>query len=160
MSSFGEQVWLSVLQYCVDVQSVSSLQPVFGVTEAPHRPLALHVPVRQTVAPLLEVQGPSPSIRPHLLSMSHMPLWQTDVPTRVLQVPLSAGSCSRIVGTLEPFVSFGTQRFCSVSQNWADVQSASTKQPPTGAHFPDTEQALLRHTTAALLLSQGPSPMA
>ena len=49
----------------------------------------LHTSLRQTGPAFAELHGPSPSARPHLLSVSQMPDWQTRMPTAPVQVPLS-----------------------------------------------------------------------
>ena len=65
-----------------------------------------------------------------------------------------------IVGMAAPFATFVVQADVCVLQNWAEVQSPSTTQPPAGSHTPETEHAPLRHTVEAVPVVHDPSPFA
>jgi hypothetical protein len=54
--SFGLQAWVASSHQSPPEQSASTSQPPAGS----HTPLVLHAPERQTVAPFIAVQGPSP----------------------------------------------------------------------------------------------------
>src|SRR3977135_3654060 len=71
--SFGVHMCAISLHQLPPAQSASTLQPPAGS----QRPLALHAPERHTTGPLATVQGPSPTAKPHLLSVSQTPLTQT-----------------------------------------------------------------------------------
>ena len=66
LAARGLQVRVEMLHQLLAPQSASTSQPV-GV--APHLPVALHCPVRQSCAALAAVQGPWPSGKPHLPSV-------------------------------------------------------------------------------------------
>ncbi len=78
-------------------QSASTLQPPAGRQV----PSAEQVLLRQTLTdPAL--QGPSPSLYPQALSLSHTSLAQTDAPVAGVQSPSSGGVCPAAVGMGAP----------------------------------------------------------
>src|SRR6185312_3816092 len=115
------------------VQSASTLQP-------PPRqvPSALHMPERQTVEPSSGVHGPSPSARPHSLSLlSQTPLAQVSIAAPLEQLPSSVGFMwGGSLGTGEPLASFGVHWCIDSSHQLPPLQSASTLQLPSGSHWP------------------------
>jgi hypothetical protein len=96
------------------------------------------------------------------LSRSHTPLWQTSFAASLEHCPFSVGvACAVSVGIGTPLASVGTH-MCAVSLHQVPfaVQSASTLQPPAGAHSRLVLHAPERHTVAPSWASQGPSPVA
>jgi hypothetical protein len=125
------QVLFVRLQVCELGQSESCKQP----TQVPwFRPLVAHSAERQIVAPLLDVQGPLPLVKPHLLSLvSHTALEQTSVPASPVQLPLSVGFvCGASAGSAVPFAKVGVQVWAVSLHQLPAAQSASTLQPFSG----------------------------
>ena len=90
LGSLAVQVWVLSVHQLPPVQSASTLQPPRGSQS----PLVLHAVERQTVGPVATVQGPSPLLRPHLLSVSQTPLMQTILPTAAVHVAVIDGCCA------------------------------------------------------------------
>ena len=117
LASLGVQVRVDIMHQSPPVQSPSTRQPAEGshnndTEQAPLRhtlgpldesqgpsPTAYpqlksgsQTPLRHTVGPLPESQGPSPFSSPHLLScVSHTPLTHTSAAARSVQAPVNGG---------------------------------------------------------------------
>jgi hypothetical protein len=159
LATFATHAAVGVSQYCVALQSASTAQPV---VEMQTPPVGLQSPERQTVAPFVAVQGPSPLAYPHSLSfVSHTPLVHTRVPAAAVHVPSSVGLvCAPSTGTAVPLASCPVQMCVVSSHQLPAVQSASTLQPPLGSHVPLVLHAPERQTVAPVTAVQGPSPLA
>ena len=156
--SCGAHACIASLHQVPAAQSASTLQPPIGE----HVPFALHVPERHTVPPLPAVQGPSPVAKPHLLSVaSQTPLMHTSAPAWAVQVLLSVGFiCGPSVGISVPLETFGVHMWALSLHQLPPEQSASTLQPPEGAHVPLLLHFPERQTVPPFTIVQGPSPTA
>jgi hypothetical protein len=116
------QVLVTVSQYCFVAQSPSTLHPEAGRQV----PFTEQTPLWQAPG-LVTVHEPWPLANPQaLFVVSQKPLAQTEVPTAVLQTPVSGGVWPPTVGIGVPFTSCATQ--APASHHCVAVQLPSATQ--------------------------------
>lgn len=122
-------------------------RPAPAFADGSHTPLR-QVPDVPDAFPF--VHPPWPLAWPQTLSASHTPeRHRFDVPPEHVPPP----------GMATPVAAFAWQVFPE-PQNCVPVQSASTLHPPAGMHVRFEEHAPERHTVPALIVVQGPVPLA